>query len=192
MDRYELFLFVHIVAAIIWLGAGLLIQVQALRAERARDDEGLRRIAEDSVQLSNILFIPASLTVLVFGLLMVIDGPWSFGFLWVSLGLVGYLATFLTGVLLMKPGAEKISALIERDGGVSPQATIETRKLLAKGRIDTVVLYLVVAIMVLKPAGDDVGVLAVMAAVVLLGLLYTVSAVRGIDAETPAPQRVVA
>lgn len=182
MSRYELYLFVHIVGAIVWLGAGVLFQVLAARADRTSDQAGLGRIADDSAALSTTLFIPASLTVLVMGLLMVFDGPWGFDSLWVSLGLAGYLATFLTGLLVMKPSSERIAALFARDGGMSAEATLEIRKLLAKGRVDTIVLYLVVAVMVLKPTADDVGILVAMAAVVVLGLAWTAQRLRALDA----------
>ena len=187
MSRYELYLFVHIVAAIAWLGSGLLLQILAARADRTRDEAGLKRIADDSAALSFTLFIPASLTVVAMGLLMVFDGPWGFGDLWVTLGLLGYLATFLTGILVMKPGSEKIAELMEREGPSSPRAMLETRKLLAKGRVDTLVLYLVVAIMVLKPTGDDVGLLVVLAALVVAGLAWVAQRLRALDAGGAGP-----
>lgn len=192
MSRYELYLLVHVVAAIVWLGAGLLIQILAARADRVSDEAGLRRVADDSAALSTILFIPASLTVLVMGLLMVFDGPWGFDSLWVSLGLAGYLATFLTGILVMKPGSERLAALFERDGpAMSEETARETRRLLVKGGVDTLVLYLVVAVMVLKPTGDDVGLLAVMAALVVGGLVLTAMRLRALDAGG-SPSRVAA
>jgi hypothetical protein len=44
------------------------------------------------------LFVPASLTVVVFGIAMVIESDaWTFDYLWIVLGLVGYAATFVTG-----------------------------------------------------------------------------------------------
>ena len=180
MTWYELLLLLHIVAAIVWLGSGLFLQILATRAERANDAEGLRRVAADSAALGETLFIPASLATLIFGVLLVIDGPWSFDTLWIVLGLVGYLGTFLTGILVMKPGSEKLAALMEREG-MSPRAEIEIRRLLTKARVDTIVLYLVVAIMALKPTADDVGILAALAAVVVAGLAFVAVRLRQID-----------
>ncbi len=179
---YEVLLLLHIIGAIVWLGAGLLMQVQAFRADRAGDGEGLRRIADDSAALGTTLFVPASLLVLVCGVLLVIDGPWSFDHLWVALGLGGYLATFLVGVLVMKPSSERIAALMARDG-MSDEAVLEIRKLLAKGRVDALALYLVVAVMVLKPTADDVALLAGMAALVAAGLALTARRLRQLDAQ---------
>lgn len=184
MTWYELLLFLHIVAAIVWLGSGLLIQILAVRAERARDVEGLRRVASEAAGLGETLFIPASLATVIFGVLLVIDGPWSFDQLWIVLGLAGYLATFLTGILVMKPGSERLAAIMERDQGVmSAEAEVEMRKLLTKGRLDTVVLYLVVAIMALKPTGDDVGILAALAVIVVTGAAWVAARLRQIDAD---------
>jgi uncharacterized membrane protein len=186
MTWYEVLLFFHVVAVIVWLGSGLLLNVLAFRAERAHDDDALRRVADDSAELSMTVFIPASLATLVFGVLLTIEGPWGADQLWIVLGLVGYAATFLTGILVMKPGSEKIAALVARDDGFGPEALLETRRLLTKGRADTVVIYLVVAVMTLKPTSDDVGLLAVMAAIVVASVAYVMVRLHAIDAEAEA------
>lgn len=49
MTRYEILLFLHISAAIIWIGAGFLLNVQGARVDLRRDDEGIRRVLEDDV-----------------------------------------------------------------------------------------------------------------------------------------------
>ena len=45
-----------------------------------------------------------------------IEGPWAFDQLWVLLGLAGFAATFLTGLLVIKPESERIAADLARDG----------------------------------------------------------------------------
>ena len=187
MGRYEFLLLGHIVAAIIWLGAGFMLIAQGSRAARTRDDAALKRILDDSGRLSNTIFIPASLAVLVFGILLVLDGPWSFGDLWILLGLAGFAATFATGLFLSKPRADRISAIIERDGGMSPEAAAETRKLFTIARIDYVVLFLVVAVMVAKPTADDVGLLVALAAILVAAVAYTVWQARSVAEAPPSP-----
>ena len=59
MARYDVYLFFHVVGAIVWLGSGLLLSVLAFRASRAGDEEGLRRLSSDASALSTKLFIPA-------------------------------------------------------------------------------------------------------------------------------------
>jgi hypothetical protein len=48
------------------------------------------------------------------------------------------------------------------------------------------VLFLVVAVMVTKPTGDDTGLLVGMAAIFLAGIAVTLAGVRGAETEAPA------
>jgi uncharacterized membrane protein len=180
VDRYNVYLFLHIAAAIVWIGSGTMLSVQGWRADRARDLETMKRLLDDTSALSNTYFLPSAAIVLVMGLLMVVDGPWSFDQLWIILGLVGFAASLVTGVFVLAPTAKRVGALIEEERGMGPRATAGARGLLTKGRIDYVVLYLVVADMVLKPTTDDVGTLAVMAAILVAGVLYFVWRARSI------------
>jgi uncharacterized membrane protein len=188
MTRYDLLLFLHIAFAIVWIGSGFLFHVLGFRADRADDQAAIRKIADDLVALANTLFIPSSLLVVVFGILLTIDGPWSFGDLWIVLGLVGFALTFLTGVLWITPQSKRLQALIERDGGLSPEAYAVARRMMTFARLDYVVLFLVVFDMVVKPASDDVGTLVFMAAVLVAGAAYFGWRARSIEIATPVRQ----
>jgi uncharacterized membrane protein len=191
MTRYELLLFLHVAAAIVWLGAGMVIQFFALRAERSRNAVEIHRVASEAEWLAMRLFVPASLAVLVFGLALVFDGPWGFDQLWIVLGLVGFATTFVTGLFLIKPVSDKIAAQAERDGGLTPGTLVEVERLLTKARSDYVVLLLVIADMVIKPTGDDVAVLIVMGLIAIAGVAYIVMRLRAID-ERQEPARATA
>jgi len=167
MSLYDALLLCHIVAAIIWLGAGFLLTVLILRAERSGDSEAEGRHHQDSASLAEILFIPASMATLIFGLLLVAEGPWSFEQLWVALGLAGFLVSFGIGILYFKPEGERIDALVEEHGPDYGEVRSRIRRLNAVDRIEVTVLFLVVADMVLKPTGDDVGLLIAGAAIIV-------------------------
>jgi uncharacterized membrane protein len=186
MSRYEVYLFIHIAAAIVWIGGGLFSFILGERARRLDDRTRLRNIVDDLAVVAGKVFVPSSIVVLVMGILMVVDGPWSFGSLWIVLGLVGYAATFVTGIALFEPTVKRVSAAVERDGDFGEAAMTETRKLLVLGRLDETVLLLVVALMVIKPTGDDVGVLVAMAAIVALVSFHVVTKLREIDRDLPA------
>ena len=186
MDLYELFLALHILAAIAWIGSGFMLLVLAGRAARQPDGEALGRVIDDTADLGGKLFIPASLLTFAMGLALVIDGPWTFDQLWIVLALAGFAATFCTGALILKPRGDRIAELRRRDGRMSREATYTARRMLALGRLDYVVLVMVVVDMALKPTGDDAGVLAAMAAVLLAGVGYVVTAYRAIEAPEPA------
>jgi uncharacterized membrane protein len=176
MTWYEFLLFVHIAAAVCWIGAGFLLMVLALRAERTDDEVTLKHLLDWNAWLATHLFIPASLIVVAAGIWLTIDGPWEFDQLWITLGLIGYLSTFVTGVAILRPRGDRIAEAVERDGGrLTPASLADTRRLLALARIDYVTLFLVIAIMVIKPTGDDTGVLIGMAAIWVLGLAYSIT-----------------
>ncbi len=170
---YPVLLVAHLVSAILWIGGGVLIQVLATRAQQSGDPIASQRILNDVSALSMTYFVPASLGTLLFGVLMVLTGPWSFGQLWIILGLVGYLATFLTGILVFKPESERIAGLIARAGGKpTAESTAAGRRLLTLARIDFVVLFVVVVDMATKPAIDSIATLVVMALILAVGVGY--------------------
>ncbi len=170
MSRYELLLLLHVSSAIIWLGAGFLVTVLVLGAERAGDRVKEAGHHQDIAWLAPRLFIPASLATLVFGVLLVIDGPWGFDQLWITLALLGWAASFFTGFLYFKPEGERIGALVQERGPGDPEADWRLRRLNIIDRAQVTLLFLVVVDMVLKPTGDD-GAVLVVGAVIVLALI---------------------
>jgi uncharacterized membrane protein len=185
MTLYELLLFIHILATVIWIGAGFFSLVLAISYDRDSDESAIRRFLVDQERLALRLFVPSSLVVVLMGIALVIESDaWGFDQLWIVLGLIGYATTFATGLFLLKPQSERIGAAMEREGGrLTPQLRTDIRKLMVKARVDQVVLAVVIFDMVAKPTGDDVGVLVLMAAVVVAGIAYIVARLRAIDAE---------
>ena len=189
MTLYEFLLFIHISATVVWVGAGLCSLVLAIGYDRDGDEPAIRRFLADQERLATRLFIPASLTVVVFGIALVIESDaWTFEYLWIVLGLVGFAATFVTGLFMIKPASERIGAAVEREGGrLTPELRTDIRKLIVMARLDYVVLFLVIADMVIKPTGDDAGVLLGMAVILVAGIAFILSRLRALDAEREAP-----
>ena len=173
MTRYEVLVFLHIAAAIVWVGAGFVLAVLLLGAERAGDRVRGTGHHRDAGWLTPRLFIPSSLATLVLGILVVLDGPWSFGDLWIVIGLAGWAASFVLGFFYFKPEGERIGALVEQHGAAHPEVARRLDRLNVVDRIQLTILFLVVADMVIKPTGDDVGALiagaVILAAAAMLG-----------------------
>ncbi len=140
MTLYELLLFLHIAFAIVWIGSGFLFHVLGYRADRADDHAAIERLFRDQTALANMIFIPSSLLVLAFGIWLTIEGPWSFGDLWIVLGLVGYGLTFLTGVLWIAPQSKRAAEMMARDGGLSSEPEFVARRMTTFARLDMAVL----------------------------------------------------
>jgi uncharacterized membrane protein len=185
MTLYELLLLLHIVAAILWVGAAATFFMLDVGDDLSGDLEAQASHNDDADWLSPRLFIPASLATLLFGLAAAIEGDWDFGSLWIVIGLAGFTASFLTGILYFAPELKRVAEATQRHGPSHPEVRrrIATAKLV--GQIELAVLFAVVAAMVIKPTGDDTGVL-VAGALFLLAVTAIAFAWRGRDAAHPA------
>lgn len=164
MSPYELFLFCHVVAAIVWVGAATTYFALELRTDLSGDVDREASHNDDADWLAPRLFIPAGVLTLLFGILAAVEGNWDFGSLWVIIGLTGFATSFGIGMAYFEPEIKKLAAAVERGGMNDPEVRRGMANLKMVGRIELAVLYVVVASMVSKPTGDDVALLVVMAA----------------------------
>jgi uncharacterized membrane protein len=171
MTRYELFVFLHVTSVIVWVGAATTMDLLFFRAERLRDPLELKKTGELQEWLIPRVFIPTALSTLLFGVLLVWDGPWEFGDLFVWLGLVGFAIGFFTGLLYLKPQAEKMGEIAAKYGPTSVEAQRHGHRLLVIARVQLLVLFLVVADMAIKPTTDDVGTLVAGAAILVAAIV---------------------
>ncbi len=178
MSYYEVLLALHVGGAVIWVGGGTALAIIGARFAHVGDATALKGLFQQAGWLSTRVFTPVSLLVLVFGILLVIEGPWSFDQLWVVLGLAGFAVTFFTGFFLLMPRANTINDLINREEGMTAEAAAAIRDVFLLTRIDYAVLFIVVVDMALKPTGEDVWALVGMAAVLVIVAALVVRGLR--------------
>jgi uncharacterized membrane protein len=167
MTSYELLLLLHIITVIVWLGAGFTMDLLFLRAERTGNPAEFGKTGELQEWLVPRLFIPFGVLTLVFGVLLVFDGPWSFGDLWILIGLAGWIGAWGVGFLVIRPQGDKMKEIVMQHGPTSPEAQRQARLLAVVARVQLLALFLVVADMVLKPTTDDGWTLVVLAAILV-------------------------
>lgn len=148
---YALFRVVHITMAVFWVGGGLTLTVLGLKAERSTDPQEMATLARQAAFTGEKFFAPAGMVVLLMGIAMMINTDWGWGKFWVIAGLIGYAATFVTGIGFLSPLAKKIDELITEKGPAAPETQAAIQRILLVARIDIGVLLLVVADMVTKP-----------------------------------------
>jgi len=151
MSLYELLLFVHVTAAAAWFGAALMSLILVELASRARDTAGVLKLGEYEDRLANVLFIPSAVLVLVAGVALVLDGPWSFvddG--WVIGGLVILAGVFVLGVALIVPAGKKLKELAMAN---APEDAVYAQigRLRTLSRIDVALLVVAFFLMTVKP-----------------------------------------
>ena len=150
-DVYDTLKFVHVLAAITWIGSGIFVQLEATKLRKANDQARLAAFSGDVAFWGTRLFMPASLIVLVMGLSLVLYSDLGFSHTWIWLGLIGYAATFVTGAFFIGPTARKLSEASQTLPTDDPSIQSAMARIFAISRIDQVVLILVVADMVFKP-----------------------------------------
>jgi uncharacterized membrane protein len=164
LASYNAYLLLHVVAAVVWLGGGLTMSVLGTRIAKQDDPVRMAAFARDAEWIGNRVFVPAALLVLVFGFVMIHEGPASFDQLWIQLALGLFGVTFLTGALFLGPQAGKVAKLIEELGVAAPAVQEQIRRVLFVSRLDLLTLYSIVVVMVAKPTADE-------------ALLYTIWAI---------------
>jgi uncharacterized membrane protein len=161
---YEFFLFVHITAAVIWLGGAFTFQMYGAVVRRGGDPGEIALFAGRAGHLSERMFVPASLTVILAGIALMINGNWDWGQLWVIFALVTFAASFLTGVLVISPMAKRIPVV----GPTTPEGQALIERLFTILRIDLCFMYAIVFAMVVKPTTDDGWIVAIGAALLVV------------------------
>src|SRR5437588_7609452 len=154
MTWYTFFKSVHVFAAAVWFGGALMIQAFALRIVRTGDARRQAEFAKDSESVGMRVFIPATWILLLAGVGMMVNLPWSWGQNWVVLGLIAFGLSFAVGAGFLGPEGGRIAAVIERDGPGSPEAQARIARILLISRCELVVLVTVIVNMVVKPTGD--------------------------------------
>jgi len=181
LDLYLIFKFLHVAAAIAWIGGGVTLFAMGMFAASRKDDAEMMRVLGGVGFMANRWFVPSSLATLVCGIVMATLGN-LWGDAWVVLGLVGFAGTFLTGHFVLRVKAIEAGRLMG-EGRVA-EAALVGRKLMQVAKFDYTMLFTVVAIMVAKPVWSDLVTLGVMGLVLAVAAgLFLVGGLR----RDPAP-----
>ena len=149
---YEVLLFVHILAAIVWVGGAFTIDLLASRAVHSGDSARLVTMSREAGFIGQRIIAPTSVVLLAMGLSMVaVNEAWTIGQAWIIIALVIFGATFLAGILFFGPESGRLEKAIAERGADDPEVHRRFRRIMAVSRIDLVLLLLVVADMVFKP-----------------------------------------
>ena len=149
MTWYELFLFLHISSAIIWVGGGFFLQVLALRVFGTRDEARIAAFAGDVEVLGLRVFMPSSMVLLLTGVGLVVNGNWDWSEPFVSVGLLVWVISFIAGIAYLGPTSGRIKTEIQA-GGATPRAQQLISNILRYSRIELVLLWITVFMMVVK------------------------------------------
>ena len=149
---YELFKFIHVAAAIAWLGAGLAFQIMNARVASSKDPAAVAVMSEQGEWFGKMYFSTAAIVTLVAGIVMVLVGEGiGFGDLWITAGFVGIVASIVIGAVLIGRATSELTETITAEGATSSRVGMLQRRLAALGVVDLAILFTVAALMIYKP-----------------------------------------
>jgi uncharacterized membrane protein len=152
MNDYTLLLFVHVLAAMAWVGGGILLHLISERAVKAQDPGRIRALLDDAEMLGKRFFGPVTGLTLLFGILLVFNGDWGWDHVFILGGLAGIVLSAILGFGMIQPAATKVLADLEASGGVlDDKVNAGLKKIQMVSRVDLLVLVVVVFLMTVKP-----------------------------------------
>lgn len=148
---YTVFKFIHIVAAIVWIGSGLSLGLLQIRLARSNDRDVLLAVSEHMNALGSALVGPSALLTLVAGVVMVAGSGLSFGAFWIVWGFVGIVVAMALGGGLGRRLEGELLALLKAGTPGTARVDVLRKRLTLLHIVVMLILLSVVWAMVFKP-----------------------------------------
>lgn len=153
MEAYDIWLFLHIAAAILWVGGSTALGMLMGRLQKAQAGPALAGLGAQMEFFSKALFMPASLLAVIsgFGLVFASGEVFAFEDLWIALGILGFLVSLVVGMAILGPTSKKISRLSAEKGPTDPEIAALRDRMKRFSGVNLVILWLLILDMVFKP-----------------------------------------
>lgn len=150
MTWYELWLFLHVVAVLTWVGGAATVQVFGVLTRRAGDLQKTMFFVRNLAWIVTRIFLPAAVITLLTGVALVEEGRWDWDEPFVIWGLILWAAVSLVAFGYL---ARAMGQAGERLGteGPSPALALHLRNLVWLSRALLAVLVVIVFLMTVKP-----------------------------------------
>ena len=149
-ELYDWLVLLHIVAAMVWVGGGVMLAVQSTRVLRERDPGEVARFVGTMSVVGPAVLAPATVLVVGVGVWMVLDSSaWGFDQTWVKLALGLFAGAFLIGVAFQSRAA--LRADKAASAGDTSEALRQLRRWSWGYRAILVLLVVATWDMVMKP-----------------------------------------
>jgi len=149
---YNLFKFLHVAAAIVWIGGIFTLSFINARLARERDQAALVSLSRQGSFYGGAIVGPAVAITLISGIAMITLLGLGFGTLWIIWGLVGIFGNLVIGTVFIRPANVKMSKLAPAAAPDDPSVMALQRRLATLTIINLLLLLSAVWAMVFKPA----------------------------------------
>lgn len=148
---YSIYKALHVIAIVIWVGGDITLTTLGIVFERRGDAETMATLGKVGAWIGVHVYTPAAFAVFALGVVLVEQGGWGWGQLWIDLGLAGWAIATGVGVLFVGPELGRIDRSAAELGPESEEVGRRVRRLFTVFRFDTVLLILIVLDMTAKP-----------------------------------------
>jgi uncharacterized membrane protein len=152
MDLYEFLKTLHVIGAAAWVGGGAISLFQAARVRASGDQGRMIDFLDEAEWLGKKYFAPLAGVTALMGVLMVLKvGAENFKEPWIVIGIVGFLLSSFIGARYLTPESARLRELVSQKGLDDPESKSRIQRITMVTRLDTLILVLVIADMVIKP-----------------------------------------
>ena len=144
--------FLHVAAAIIWVGGTVSMTIMTLRASRASQPGALNAAMEHALFYGQRVVGPASIVVLLAGIGMVLSAHMRFMTPWIVWGFAGILIHILLGVTVLRTNGQRLAELSRATNPDRTLLSAALRRQQTAATVYTLIMLSTVWAMVAKPA----------------------------------------
>ncbi len=147
---YQWLMFLHVLAAMVWVGGLVLLVALSAHILRSADHDGVARFSAGLRRIGPLVLAPATIAVVSLGIGLVLDSKqWHFSQGWIVLALALFAAAFLIGAVFQSRAAISLERAIET--GNPEEAVRQLRRWAWGMRLILGLLVIVTWDMVAKP-----------------------------------------
>jgi uncharacterized membrane protein len=147
---YQLFLYLHIVCAVIWVGGAIYAQLLAFRVARSPDPSELPHLARHVEFIGARVFAPAALLLFVSGAAMTLQA-WAFGQTWIAISVALWVLSAVVGAVYLGPRVKRAADLFEAEGPTSQAGRELIDRMFVVSRLELIGFAVIIALMTFKP-----------------------------------------
>jgi uncharacterized membrane protein len=147
---YELWLFLHVMAVVAWVGGAGAIQVFSVLTKRAGDPAKMAFFGGITAWTVLRVFLPGSVLAFISGVGLVESGGWDWDEPFIVLGLILWAGVSLVAFGYLARSMREAGAQLAAEGP-SPALALRLRNLVWLSRVLLAVLVVIVFLMTVKP-----------------------------------------
>jgi len=150
-SSYQVYLALHVVAIVLWVGGDITLTTLGIVFERKGDGAALAELGKMGAWIGTRVYTPTLFAVFALGVVLIQKGHWGWGTFWIDFAIAGWAIASIVGVAFVGPELGRIEKAAARHGPTSPEVGRRVKRLFMVFRFDTALLILIVIDMVAKP-----------------------------------------